>query len=249
MSLFILALTSFQDIKKQKTILVIVAHPDDEAAMGGVLVKNARQGNKVIVMIATDGKDGFGVTNIPAGDSLGNLRKLESICATQKMGLAPPIFLSIDKLDTRSGVRNYMNGYKKLLETMRDHIRTTIPDAILTFGPDGDDHHAEHIVIGSAITELLLREGWAEKYPLYYLGFHSYPGEGYEMGHVDKQYFNVAINYSDEDEKKALNANFCYKTQHTQEKMQIKYEEGIADKENRSYFRRFVVKKGVQKDF
>ncbi len=54
--------------------------------------KFAREGHKVHVIIATDGKDGTRVTKIPAGDLLGNLRKKESECACKKLGIQPPYF-------------------------------------------------------------------------------------------------------------------------------------------------------------
>jgi LmbE family N-acetylglucosaminyl deacetylase len=90
----ILVTTSFQNNiqPKEKTILVIVAHPDDENMGGAVFAKYARLNYRVKVVIATDGKEGTRVTNIPAGDSLGKLRRSESICACEKLGIDPPIF-------------------------------------------------------------------------------------------------------------------------------------------------------------
>lgn len=43
------------------------------------------------------------------------------------------------------------------------------PDVLLTFGPDGEYGHAKRIVTGAMVTELLLREGWVDKYPLFFL--------------------------------------------------------------------------------
>src|SRR5690348_15357375 len=99
--LLFICLVQIAAAQAKKTILFIGAHPDDETAIGEVLVKYAKEGHKVIVMIATDGKDGTRVTKIPAGDSLGNLRKLETACACSKMGIEPPVFLSIERLDTK----------------------------------------------------------------------------------------------------------------------------------------------------
>jgi LmbE family N-acetylglucosaminyl deacetylase len=106
--------SAFTQSKKQKTLLAIFPHPDDEMAVADVLVKYARSGYKVQVIIAIDGRDGTRVTSIPAGDSLGNIRKQESICACKKMGIETPIFLSIERLDTKIGVRNYFNSHKQL---------------------------------------------------------------------------------------------------------------------------------------
>src|SRR6187402_993710 len=98
-SFFFLDASSVTNRATQKTILTVVAHPDDEMAIGDVLVKYRRLGYKVYVIIATDGKEGVRVTSIPAGDSLGNIRKNESICGCKTMGIEPPVFLSIDRLD------------------------------------------------------------------------------------------------------------------------------------------------------
>lgn len=239
----------FSQPQKQKSILFIGAHPDDETALGEVLVKYARLGHRVQVMIATDGKDGTRVTKIPAGDSLGNLRKLESICACAKMGIEPPIFLSIDKLDTRIGVRNYFNAHEKLLILLKEKIAAISPEIILTFGPDGDTHHSEHIVIGAAVTELLLMEGWVDTYPLYYLAWTKEQGLKGELGYVNEQYFNVRVDYTQEDENKALEAMPCYETQFTSEEIKEDKQKKIDDKVNTLFFRRFIVKKGMQAGF
>jgi LmbE family N-acetylglucosaminyl deacetylase len=226
-----------------------VPHPDDETAVDSVLAKYARLGNKVVIIIATDGKYGTRVTKIPEGDVLGQLRQKESICGTEKLGILSPIFFSIDRLDTRNGVRPYFNNHKRLRDLLKEKITELNPDAIITFGPDGDTHHSEHIVVGAAVTEILLREGWADKFPLYYMAFSKLPDDTEELGYVHEQYFNVKVNYSQEDEDKAVAAYKCYETQFTSEEMQTEINRRIKDKSNAAYFRRFYVKKGMQKDF
>lgn len=81
-----------QNAVKKKTILFIGAHPDDETAISEVLTKYGRLGNKVFIIVATDGKGGTRVTKIPDGDSLGVLRRTESICGCKTLGIEPPIF-------------------------------------------------------------------------------------------------------------------------------------------------------------
>ncbi len=232
-----------------KTLLAIFPHPDDESAIGEVLVKYAELGYKVQLIIATDGKDGTRVTTIPAGDSLGNLRKEESRCACRIMGIAEPIFLGIDRLDTRIGVGKYFSEHKKLLDLLKVHIEKINPDFILTFGPDGDTHHAEHIVTGAAVTELLLREGWVEKYPLYYLAWSKEQGQMFDLGFVNESYFNVTVTYTQEQELKALDMMPCYVTQFTPEEIKEDRNKKLNDKNHVIYFRRFVVANGLQKEF
>lgn len=234
---------------RPKTILAILAHPDDEMAIAEVLVKYRKHGTEVFLMIATDGKYGTRVTNIPEGDSLAAVRKRETTCACEKMGIEPPIFLSIDRLDTKNGVRNYFNAHKQLRELLIQQIASINPDIIITFGPDGDTHHAEHIVIGGAVTEVILQKGWVEKYPLYYVAYDRTTPGLEAVGFVDQQYINVEITYSQEEELIGLEANKCYASQITQEELKEDYERKIEDTINKSYFRKLAIKKGRQSDF
>ncbi len=234
---------------KQKTLLAIFPHPDDEGAIAEVLVKYAAMGYKVQLVIATNGKDGTRVTKIPAGDSLGNLRKEETRCACKKMGIAEPIFLGIERLDTKIGVGKYLGEHNKFLQLLKEQIPLINPEFILTFGPDGDTHHSEHIVTGAAVTELLLREGWIDKYPLYYVAWTKEQGKTFDLGYVNQQYFNIKIEYTQEEEDKALEIMPCYETQNTPEEIKEDRRKKLNDQSNVIYFRRLNVWKGMQKRF
>ncbi len=233
----------------KEKLLVIVAHPDDESAMAEVLVKYSKLNNTVQVIIATDGRDGTRVTNIPAGDSLGNIRKEESRCACRKMNIEPPIFLGIPRLDTRHGVATYFANHKRLLELLKQQIVAFDPDYIITFGPDGDTHHAEHIVIGAAVTELLLMEGWVERYPLYFFAWNHDQGKRFDLGYVNEKYLSVSIAYSQEDEDAALEIMPCYQTQFTPDEIRQDRESKLNDKTNILNFRRFAVAREKKKTF
>lgn len=252
---FLLLASSIHSTAQQntshKTILYVGAHPDDETAVAEVLIKYARLGYKVQIIIATDGKDGIRVTKIPAGDSLGTIRKEETRSACKIMGIEPPIFLGIERLDTKIGVGKYFAQHKKALDLLKEKLPAINPDLIITLGPDGDTHHSEHIVVGGLVTELLLQEGWVEKYPLYYLAW-SKKQAGFgpdELGYVNDQYLNVKIDYSSEDELSALAAYKSYVTQFTAVEMQEDYQQKINDANNFLFFRRFVVTKGMKKEF
>jgi len=248
--IFFLLFFSFELFgQNNKTLLAIFPHPDDETAVAEVLIKYARLGYKVQLIIATDGKYGTRVTKIPEGDSLGNLRKEETRCACKIMSINEPIFLGMERLDTKIGVGNYFKEHKRLLDTLKILIPTIKPDFIITFGPDGDTHHSEHIVTGATVTELLLQEGWVEKYPLYYLAWTKELGEMADLGYVNEKYFNIKIEYSKEDELKGLEAMKCNITQFTPEEMKEDYDKKVKDTNNFIHFRRFVVQKGSKKDF
>lgn len=247
--IFSFSFCNTQNAEKKKTILFIGAHPDDETAVSEVLSKYAKLGNKIFVIIATDGKDGTRVTKIPAGDSLGNLRKKESICGCKTLGVEPPVFLGIERLDTKIGVGNYFKAHQQLLDSLKIKLPIINPDVIITAGPDGDTHHAEHIVVGAAVTELLLAEGWVEKYPLYYFAWKKGAESVDDLGYMDEQYFNVKVRYTPEEERKAIEALHCYVTQYTPEEFKEEADRKQKDTANTIYFRRFVVMKGLKNDF
>lgn len=250
--LLLLSASSFcdaQKIQNKRTILFIGAHPDDETAISEVLNKYARLGNKIFVIIATDGKDGTRVTKIPAGDSLGNLRKAESACGCKTLGIEAPIFFGIERLDTKIGVGKYFKEHQRFMDSLKIRIPQINPDIIITAGPDGDTHHSEHIVVGATVTELLLAEGWVEKYPLYHFAWKKGDESVDPGGYVDTQYYNVKVNYSPEDKRKAIEALHCYVTQYTSEEFKEEAERKQKDTTNAIHFRRFVVKKGLKTDF
>jgi LmbE family N-acetylglucosaminyl deacetylase len=234
---------------KKKVILFVGAHPDDETAISEVLNKYARLGNRIFVIIATDGKDGTRVTKIPAGDSLGNLRKAESACGCKVLGLEPPIFLGIERLDTKIGTGKYFKEHQRFMDSLRVRIPLINPDIIITAGPDGDTHHSEHIVVGAAVTELLLADGWVEKYPLYHFAWKKGATSIDPGGYMDDQYANVKVEYTSEDERKAIEALNCYVTQYTAEEMKEEAANKLNNGDNTIHFRKFVVKIGLKNDF
>lgn len=231
-----------QGREEARTVLAVVAHPDDENMMGDVLAKLARQGHKVQVIIATDGKTGTRVTSVPAGDVLGALRRRESECACDRLRIPRPIFLAIDALDTRNGVRAYLDGRKELLAALERHLASIEPDALITFGPDGEYGHPEHIVVGAAVTELLLKHGLVDKYPLYFFAStREQVSDDPDLSYVDNRYLDLRVQYTDEDEQKSLDAARCYVTQSTPAEIDDAARRKVEDRENTTYFRKFHV--------
>ncbi len=250
-TLLIFSLThcAAQPTEKKRTILFVGAHPDDETAISEVLAKYARLGNKVFVIVATDGKGGTRVTKIPEGDSLGAIRKEESACGCKALGIEPPVFFGIERLDTKIGTGNYFKEHQRFMDSLKVRIPIINPDIIITAGPDGDTHHSEHIVVGATVTELLLAEGWVEKYLLYHFAWKKGTESVDPGSYIDEQYVNVKVSYSAEDERKAIAALYCYATQYTPEELKEEADRKLKDPDNTIFFRKFIVLKGLTKDF
>jgi Uncharacterized proteins, LmbE homologs len=225
-----------------KVILGVFAHPDDENLVGRVLAKYARTGNEVYVIIATDGNNGTRVTKIPAGEELAKVRRLETICACEKLGINKPIYFSQPRLDTLFGVRPYLNSHaitKNLLKTKIEELK---PDAIITFGPDGEYGHSEHIVIGSIVQEMLLREGWADKYPLFFpVATKEEVEDDESIGYINPRYIDVSIKYNAADNARYMEAAKCYVSQFTSEEIAETIELAKGDKKMTAHFRRFAL--------
>ena len=242
---------------QNKTILAILAHPDDETAVGTILAKYSEQKNRVYLIIAADGR--YGVTEhagIPKGDTLAQVRELETICSCEKLGIEPPIFLKLhDGFGLVDGIGLYFEQTTQLKESLKKKIEELKPDLIITFGPDGDTGHPDHRAISNITTEVILREGWYEKYPLFYIGWLKdklvdMPGEQQDaLNYVDERYLNVRIKYSDSDKEKLFESLRCYKSQFSDSEMSDWITAEIKDSVNTFYFRQFRTELNQRTEF
>lgn len=238
--------------KKARTILTIVAHPDDETTITPVLAKYS-QTDSIYLIIATDGQ--YGVTDhaaIPAGDSLIAIRNEEAKCSCQKLGIFPPIRLGIQDGMGLNGHGNFYEQEAKLKERLLKEILRINPDVILTFGPDGDTGHPDHRMVGLITTELLLRENLTDKIDLYYYGWTKEQAKKYEnwnLNYAADESFNTIISFSDEDEAKSNEAISCHESQYSKVEMENWIATELADKSNVLYFRKFAFEKGKNTEF
>lgn len=249
----LLGFTCTPQKSEMKRILVVMAHPDDETAFGAALAKQAREGDSVQLVFAVDGKfDTRLISTTP--DSLAKIKQDQTICACKQLGINKPLFYSLESLDrkhgSKDGVRDAVEAGNLFKEKLKQTLLALNPDLIITFGPDGEYGHPEHIIVGSLVTELLLREGWVDIYPLYYFGWTKTLEEGGDdwVRYSDDSYFNVRVTYTDEDEQNALQAIQCYTSGFSQQEMtdMMTYEK---NRTNELFFRKFMVMHGLTEDF
>ena len=243
---------NFKAELKNKVILVVFAHPDDEAAIGQLLVKYS-MANKIYLIILTDGRLGT-KPGFPSGDTLAKLRQTESECACKIMGVQPPIFLGFtDGFDTRDGVGSYMKQSNLLKQKLTEKIKELKPDLIISFGPDGDTGHSDHRMSSNMVTEIILKEGWVDKFPLYYLGWTKKDDIKFKviggLNTVDPKYLNVSIKYTNEEEEQALEALDCYKSQLSPQEIAEWKDVERKDSSNTFFFRQLVVSAKQKTDF
>ncbi|WP_341226453.1 PIG-L deacetylase family protein [uncultured Arcticibacterium sp.] len=252
LTLLILTTACQTNDSSPRTILAVLAHPDDETTISPVLAKYA-QTDSVYLIIATDGQ--FGVTDhagIPAGDSLIAIRNEEAKCSCEKMGIHAPIRLDLQDGLGLNGHNNFYEQEARLKVNLLKEIERLKPDVIVTFGPDGDTGHPDHRMVGLVTTELLLRENLTEKIDLYYLGWIKDQAERYKAWNLNysaKESFNTVITFSDEDEAKSNEAIRCHKSQFPKEEMDKWIETELNDKSNILYFRKFAMDKELRDGF
>jgi LmbE family N-acetylglucosaminyl deacetylase len=126
-------------------LLCVFAHPDDESmGMGAALAKYSAEGVDTYLVTATRGERGwFGPEEQNPGlGALGQLREGELRRAAETLGMK-----SVHFLDYVDGDLDGANP-AEVIARIVTHIRAIQPQVIVTFPPDGNYGHPDHIAIG-----------------------------------------------------------------------------------------------------
>jgi len=126
-------------------LLAVFAHPDDESmGMGGTLAKYFAQGVDTHLICASRGERGwFGPEEQdPGPERLGQIRTVELQNAVRELGMKSLHFL--DYIDGDVDQADPAEAIAKIVT----HIRSIKPQVVVTFPPDGNYGHPDHISIG-----------------------------------------------------------------------------------------------------
>ncbi|MDX1617933.1 MAG: PIG-L family deacetylase [Balneolaceae bacterium] len=230
--------SSANESLQDQTILAIFAHPDDEMTIGPALSKWAREGHRVYLALATDGRFGaaehFG---IPAGDSLAAVRTEEIRCAANKLGIEPPRLIGLrDGFAHRQAVlSDAMADFQRLHEAVYGLFEELQPDVVITWNPGGGYGHPDHRIVSNIVTEVYQLGGGKVEWPreLLYTGMpsdrlHSVPNATepavqwfIDSWHVvSPKYLPVRIAYTPEDMQNARASLRCHASQFTEPDME-----------------------------
>lgn len=134
-----------------RTLLVVIAHPDDESfPIGGTLAKYAAEGVRVVLVSATRGE--AGIPGLSAVET-GRLRTAELSCAAQVLGVS-----RLEFLDYPDGALNRVDE-ETVIAKLLQILQQEKPDTLITFGPDGISGHPDHIAVHRLTTEAFDRSG------------------------------------------------------------------------------------------
>ena len=152
------------DTNHKKTLLAIMAHPDDESfGIGGTLAKYAAQGVDVHLICATGGEIGTVDPELLEGyDSIAELRSAELHCAAEKLGLASVTMAGYRDSGMPGADSNRDPGclLTQPTEYVARHfaqiMRRLRPHVVITHDPIGNYKHPDHIACNRA-TELAFK--------------------------------------------------------------------------------------------
>ena len=134
-------------------LLAILAHPDDESmGMGGTLAKYSAEGVETYLVCATRGERGWSGSEeqYPGLTALGAIRARELEAAAEILGMKGLYFLDyidgdVDRADPAEAVGRIVT-----------HIRRIMPQVVVTFPPDGNYGHPDHIAMGQLTNAALV---------------------------------------------------------------------------------------------
>lgn len=164
-------------LKAGKTMMLVTAHPDDEAIAGPLLARAAETA-KVIVVCFTKGEGGNNRTGPELDAALGEIRAKELAAAASVLGVEHRILGFWNGLP--GGMRNPENARETPEQAIarwqrsgRDPkgelikvIRQWRPDILITLDPEhGTTGHKEHRAVGMLATAAFTEAGDPTKFP------------------------------------------------------------------------------------
>jgi LmbE family N-acetylglucosaminyl deacetylase len=136
-------------VETGRTLMMVVAHPDDDAyGLAGTVALHADDpGFRYVLVHTTDGAAGDIPPGFPATrETLGAVRRAEDEAAWRVLGRPPDRHEWLGYDD--GGVPDV--PFEELVDRIAAIMCEERPDVVATFGPDGITGHPDHIRVGAA---------------------------------------------------------------------------------------------------
>jgi LmbE family N-acetylglucosaminyl deacetylase len=157
------------DERMKADVLVVVAHPDDETAIGAPLAKMVYdQGKKVAFVYANRGNGGGNSAGTEQSTAMGLIRETEVRGALNSFGIASVWFLDGKDVPGQDVFRSLQEwGHGHVLEQLVRIVRLTRPEVILTWLPSyvAGENHGDHQASGVIATEAFDMAGDPTMFP------------------------------------------------------------------------------------
>jgi len=137
-------------------LLAIFPHPDDETmGLGSTLARYSDEGVETYLVCATHGERGWFDSEgpNPGFEEVAKIRDAELSCAAKKLGIKEVTLLNyvdgdVDKADP-----------EEIIQIIVSHIRRVKPQVVVSFGPDGNYGHPDHIALSQFTNSALICAG------------------------------------------------------------------------------------------
>lgn len=185
-------------LKKERQVLVVFPHPDDEAFSSAGLIRLYRNmGVPVTYACLTLGEMGRNLGNPPFAtrESLPEIRRQELLNACKAMGIE-----DLRMMGLRDKTVEFEDD-EKMVKLVHDLIDELNPSLVITFLP-GYSVHPDHEATGRAVVEAVRRMPKVERPTVYGVGFAN--NTIAEIGEPDVV---IDITSVKEDKLKALQAH------------------------------------------
>ncbi|HEX9476012.1 MAG TPA: PIG-L family deacetylase [Candidatus Dormibacteraeota bacterium] len=161
------------------TLLLVHAHPDDEAiSTGGVMMKARADGHRVLLVTATRGEVGeiHNMDEKATRPHLGEVRTRELEEAARILGVNRSVFLGyrdsgmVGTADNENPESFHQAPLDEAAGRLEAILREERPEVVVTYAEDGTYGHPDHIKaheVTNAALDLLEKEGWRPR-KLYY---------------------------------------------------------------------------------
>jgi LmbE family N-acetylglucosaminyl deacetylase len=150
---------------RRASLLVALAHPDDEIFHGGVLAYLSDRGARVTLVCATDGEAGKPHPSVGPVDDLGAVRVEELKRSCARLGIDEPVLLRFHDSARKERQRHddpHALANVDMLDVeaaLRGVIADVKPHVVLTFEPHGGYYHPDHVAIHRATTAAFFASG------------------------------------------------------------------------------------------
>jgi len=142
-------------VAKGNRVLVITAHPDDEAFFcAGTLMQLKHAGAVTQIVVCTNGDKGYYPWFLVDSAALAKTRQKELRDASRRYGALPPVFLNL-----RDG---RLHANQDLIGLLADQIRAFKPGFVMCFDADYPPRmsHGDHRAAGAAAREAMAQVGF-----------------------------------------------------------------------------------------
>jgi LmbE family N-acetylglucosaminyl deacetylase len=158
-------LSAPQELRRDDTLLVVHAHPDDESSQtGGTLARYAAQGKRTVLITCTDGAQGDSPTGAKPGEPGHSTQEVAAIRSAELRSVQDILHIS-DLVELRhpdSGMpddplsidsRSFSRLDPAALTRQISELLTQYqPAVVITYPPNGLSEHPDHIRVHDTVT-------------------------------------------------------------------------------------------------